>query len=274
MPTSLLFAALLNTAILNNDDAKGRLCHIANAGFFIESAGNGILIDTVIDQGLEGYVQPSKPLLAKIEKGLAPFDNIKLVLITHYHADHFDPASTLRHLRANKDTHYIMPPQAFEAVRRLNISPDEIKRVHTPLPDIDGNAQSLETANIKTAIYRISHGANRPIENLGYKITVSNDISVFHPGDMSTTKAQLNSVGLDRTPIDYLLLPFWTSLNTENGAIVEAAWDAKHIIPMHFQEENRDWMKQYGGPIGVQKAARSTWDNSITLTGEMKCINF
>ena len=252
-------------------DQAGKLCHIANAGFFIENQGEGILIDTVIDQGLKGYVKPTKPLLAKIEKGQAPFDNIKLVLITHFHADHFDPASTLRHLRANLETQYVMPPQAYEAIKELGITNEEANRVHIPLPGMNGISQTIAITNIKTDIYRISHGANRPIENLGYKVTLANGTTLFHPGDMSTTSEQLNSVGLNAISVDYLLLPFWVSLNEKTKPMINASWNAKHIVPMHFQEENRDWMQQYGGPSGVKKIARNNWSNSISLTGEMKC---
>jgi L-ascorbate metabolism protein UlaG (beta-lactamase superfamily) len=251
-----------------------KLCHIANAGFFIENGGNGVLIDTVIDQGLEGYVQPSKPLLAKIEKGLKPFNNVKLVLITHYHADHFDPISTLRHLRHNPDTQYIMPPQAYEMIKKAGITDHETMRIHTPLPDMDGEHQTLEISDIKTDIYRISHGVNRPIENLGYKVSFPNLSSIYHPGDMSTTTEQLNSVGLNALPVDYLLLPFWSGLDKGTKSLVDSGWKAKHIIPMHFQKENREWMQQYGGPLGVQKAAKAAWDNTVSLTGEMTCLPF
>jgi L-ascorbate metabolism protein UlaG (beta-lactamase superfamily) len=248
-----------------------KLCHIANAGFFIESDGEGILIDTVIDQGLKGYVKPSKPLLAQIEKGEKPFDNIKLVLITHYHADHFDPASTLRHIRNNPETHYIMPPQAYDMIKKLGLNDKNMSRIHTPLPDMDGQHETYTVSKITTDIYRISHGANRPIENLGYKVTFNNQTSVFHPGDMSTNIEQLNSVGLRALSTDYLLLPFWAGLSDDSKHLVNTAWNAKNIIPMHFQTENREWMKQYGGPTGVQRAAMNNWDNTISLIGEMRC---
>ncbi|UTW54243.1 MBL fold metallo-hydrolase [Kordiimonas sp. SCSIO 12610] len=271
MKLSRTFLALASTVISISANAD-QICHIANAGFYMESAGNGVLVDTVIDQGLTGYVQPSKPLLEKIEKGQTPFDTVQLVLVTHYHADHFDPTSTLRHLRNNANAQYIMPPQTFEMVKKLGLTDQEAERIHTPLPDMDGNPQSYEFHGIKVEAYRISHGANRPIENLGYKVSFDNSFSFFHPGDMSTTTEQLSSVGLSKAPVDYLLLPFWTGLNEDSQSMVKASWNAKHIIPMHFQEENREWMQQYGGPVGVQKAARNAWGNSISLTGEMNCL--
>ena len=251
--------------------SAGKICHIANAGFYIENDGKGVLIDTVIDQGLDGYVKPSKPLLAQIEKGEKPFNDVKLVLITHYHADHFDPVSTLRHIRKNPETHYIMPPQAYAMIEKTGLGEKDLPRIHTPLPDMNGNHKTLTVSEIKTDIYRISHGANRPIENLGYKITFKDQASVFHPGDMATTAEQLSSVGLSSLSVDYLLLPFWSGLDADTKQMVDNAWSAKHIIPMHFQAENRDWMKQYGGPIGVQKLANSVWENSIALNGEMQC---
>jgi len=251
--------------------ASQKLCHTANAGFFISDGKQSVLVDTVIQQGLKGYDQPSERLIADIEKGRTPFDKPSVVLVTHYHADHFDPASTLRHLRANPTTSYIMPPQAFAAVEQLGLSEQESNRISTPLPAMDGEAVSFQYGAIRVEAYRISHGPNRPIENLGYRVSFEDGPSFFHPGDMVTDSAQLSSVGIKNLPVDYLLLPFWAGGNAESKMMVDTAWDAKHIVPMHFQSETQPWMTSRGGPEGVRKAALENWDNAIRLIGEMRC---
>jgi L-ascorbate metabolism protein UlaG (beta-lactamase superfamily) len=248
-----------------------RICHTANAGFFASDGKQSVLIDTVIQQGLKGYDQPSERLIADIEKGNTPFDKPSVVLVTHYHADHFDPASTLRHLRANPRATYIMPPQAFTAVEQLGLSEQEANRISTPLPPMDGDAVSSQFGNITVETYRISHGPNRPIENLGYRFSFKDGPTFFHPGDMVTDSAQLSSVGIENLPVDYLLLPFWAGGDAETKMMVDASWDAKHIVPMHFQSEAQPWMASRGGPEGVRKAALENWDNSIRLIGEMRC---
>ena len=270
--------ALLALAVIgfgstaNSDDA--RLCHTANAGFFIDNGTQSVLIDTVIKQGLEGYDKPSDRFIADIEGSKPPFDKAKVVLVTHYHADHFDPASTIRHMKNNPDTRYILPPQAFSAMDAMGISDKDKSRIHTPLPAMDGQKQDFSFDSINIEVFRVSHGVNRPIENLGYRFSFENGPSFFHPGDISTTSEQLSAVGIEGMEVDYLLIPFWVGGDETTMAMAEKAWKPKHIIPMHFQSENRPWMEQFGGPNGVKQNALNRWDNSIDLTGEMQCEGF
>ena len=93
---------------------EARICHIANAGFWITNGEKSVLIDALLAEGLEGYAKPSDNLEIAMEKGHVPFENVALVFTSHYHADHFNPAATLRHMAANPDAHYVLPPQALE----------------------------------------------------------------------------------------------------------------------------------------------------------------
>ena len=111
-----------------------RICHVANAGFWITDGQKSVLIDALLAEGLEGYARPSKNLERTMEKGLAPFENVALVFASHYHADHFNAAATLRHMAANPDAYYVLPPPALEMLEREGLKDSDRQRITHDMP--------------------------------------------------------------------------------------------------------------------------------------------
>lgn len=138
------------------------------------------------------------------------------------------------------------------------------------LPDLNRNTLVLQDENLSVRSYRISHGVGRDIENIGYLITL-NGVTIFHPGDMDTGLDRLKATGIDGLAVDVLLIPYWYGLDKESIAQVSRAWQAKTIIPMHFESKEADWMADYGGLDGIRKTALKAWPNTVSLSAEGDC---
>lgn len=72
-----------------NNRGNCSITYIANEGFLIQTENYKILMDGLFG-GIKGdwCDQPSDSISESMVKGIAPFDNIDLVLVSHYHADH------------------------------------------------------------------------------------------------------------------------------------------------------------------------------------------
>ena len=174
----------------------------------------------------------------------------KLAVATHIHADHFDAAASVQHMESKSDVRYILTPQSFEALKPAGAGA-EISHAVTPSHENDGPV-TIKQDGLTTEIYKVDHGKGAPT-NFGYKITFPSGRSVFHTGDINASLESLKKHGLDKTPVDVLLIPFWYLL--QNSANVPEAWNAQTVVPTHFMAKEQEWMAQYGGMEGVKKLA-------------------
>jgi len=78
-----------------------KVTSIANAGLMIEGAGKKILLDAVYGRAPKGFSPIPEAKLEKLVKGEAPFDGVDLVLVSHYHWDHYATDTMKRFLEHN-----------------------------------------------------------------------------------------------------------------------------------------------------------------------------
>lgn len=264
-----LAASVLASALTMQVSADDKICHIANAGFLFEKADRGVLVDAVMqrDDYEKTFALPSPETLSAMEAGTGAFSNVKLVLVTHKHGDHFDAAASLRHIRADADVEYVMPPEAFDLMKSAGMTTEEAKRVHAPLPDWTDGPALLEKDGIKLETYRVDHGPDMP-QNLGYRVTIAGT-SFFHTGDINASPERLKNAGLSSVPVDYMMMPFWYALQQKASA--ESAWTIGTMIATHYHAKEQPWMERMGGPEGLRTAAAAAWPNSIRIDKEMQC---
>ncbi len=250
---------------------QAEICHVANAGFFItDGKGNSLLLDAVMGTGLKGYEAPTAETNLQIEEGTDRFESVDLVLATHFHDDHYMGNAVSNHMAHNPETKYLIPVQAQE---ELSDGADKSRILNEEITQ--SSKHSFTVGGITVDAYGIDHGASYPIENVGYHITIGGK-TFFHPGDMSTTREQLTEAGLNKLPVDYLLLPFWHMLDPTGMPLITESFDYKNIIPMHLPTEDKPWMAQMGG---LEAMIDIVFQDKFAaplhrLTGQMDCIAY
>lgn len=266
----IIMIALLGFNPIYGED--GELCHVANAGFFAHDGDKSILMDALFARGLVGYHFAPPPLRRELEYGEGRFAKVRMIFASHDHADHMKGEPIIRHLRHNADTAIIMTKQGHNKLRSVDLMPYEEKRIYSDVPKI-GEKKILQGMAFPATLYGISHGAGRSIDNIGIRVEVAGK-SIMHVGDMDAKLDDLKAAGIDKLKVDWLLLPYWLLLDRASLELVKAAFDAQHIVPMHYDKGDlSDWLKKQGGIDTIKAKVRASLPNIIELDTEMACIS-
>ncbi|OFX88112.1 MAG: hypothetical protein A2W99_10810 [Bacteroidetes bacterium GWF2_33_16] len=260
----IIFLNLLIILVLNAQSAYSQkpnnsctITYIANEGFLIETANHKILIDALFGNIRGNWNdQPSDSISNLMLKGLPPFDNVDLILVTHKHSDHFNPPMIINFLKNNQKSILICPDQANQLLKSdadyLKVS----KRLRPILSSIPFDT-SLSVNNIKIKILRLNHGSyfekdsitgenydlHSKIENFAYLIEVDSFI-IYHSGDGSpATNIDLYknySIGDNELDIAFLDRVY---LSKEGQELINKYINSNNIIFMHIDPGKSNYYK-------------------------------
>ncbi|HRW29416.1 MAG TPA: hypothetical protein P5227_05435, partial [Emcibacteraceae bacterium] len=153
----LIFFMICQPSFVNSAE----LCHIANAGFYVSDGSSSVLFDALFADGLEGYATATKQLEEKLENAEEPFDNVKMIVVTHFHDDHMKPAPIIKHLSSNPKAVGLMTEQAYNILKDDNLSENNDHRIMHITPFI-GTQHSYIDLPFPTTVFGISHGEKNP----------------------------------------------------------------------------------------------------------------
>lgn len=246
-----LFAAALLPFQISTQSVRAQVSatYLANEGFLLDGGGRKVLIDALFGSGLEGYPAPPPDLRSKLETAQPPFDDVDLVLATHYHGDHFEAQAVARHLRANREARFVSTPQAADQARALlRDDPQALERVEGIHPQ-EGVIESLTRGGVELKVLNLHHGRNRrpPVQNLGFLISLGG-LEILHIGDTEATAEDLRPYDLKSRRIDLALLPVWYLTYEEWIEAMRREIQPARIGVMHLAEP--DAPASYFGPEG------------------------
>lgn len=265
-------AAGLMSLAFSTSAAAVDLCHVANAGFLIKGETASVIIDGLMQEDhYDGrFALPSDTMLGDMMNQAGDFSNLRLVLSTHRHGDHFDPKATIQHLRQTSNVKYAIPADALPTLETNTLSEPEKDRLFVVE---DGPQFSFTHAGIEVHTFDVDHGPNQP-QNVGYRVTVDG-VSFFHTGDISATREQLAAAGVTAVPVDALIMPFWYGMgDPKQLQSVKESWQASRIVSTHFTPDPQPWMERFGGISGVLKMVEDAHENPLISTTEGECTTF
>ncbi len=218
--------------------------YIANEGVMItKTKGDRIIkivFDPLFDQVFNIYQPVPKEMRAQIIAGHAPFDNIDAVLISHYHGDHFSPTDMVSFIRANPNTKLYAPEQAITAMLEIDGVSDLVDDLRiTPITLAYGDTPlSLSIDGIDIEAVRIPHAggiSRRNIQNLVFRVTLGDDITVIHMGDADTSDENFlpytDHWSAKRTNMAFP--PYWFFLSEDGRNILKNRINADDAIGIH-----------------------------------------
>lgn len=89
-------------------DARGFVCFLANAGIFVRYGSKTLLIDG-LQRGPSRFSSMSEEQIRDLINGRGMYGRIDVMLVTHDHADHYNPILTRRLLRNHPETVFLGP---------------------------------------------------------------------------------------------------------------------------------------------------------------------
>ena len=128
-----------------------RIHYVCNAGVLVESGGRKVLVDGLINHGHKIFDKFSPQIEAKIIRGEPPFDGLDLVLVTHFHSDHFDRHVMAGFCRSNPQVPVAGSPQVMALLRPelpvganlVELNPPRYEYERLELNGVDFSAVSL-----------------------------------------------------------------------------------------------------------------------------------
>ena len=74
---------------------------LANEGVLLSAGNRKVLIDALFQEYRPMYALPPDSTRRALQAARPPFDGVDLILATHHHGDHYQPAQVAAHMRAN-----------------------------------------------------------------------------------------------------------------------------------------------------------------------------
>lgn len=257
--------------------AQLQVTYLANEGFLLAGGGKKVLVDGLFAAGVRGYPTIPDSLYSAAVAAEPPFDGVDLVLASHFHADHFDAETVVRHLRANSKARFLSTPQA---VSRIHEAAQEDKgissRVEAAYPR-EGEALPLSRAGIELEVLNLHHGRGRqpPVENLGFVVRMGG-LTWLHVGDTEATLEDFRANGLADKDIDVALLPEWFLDYEEFVEVIRTVIRPRHIVVMHLatRQAPASWFGEHGSYAKRRQAIRARFPKAVILEEPGDSVEF
>jgi L-ascorbate metabolism protein UlaG (beta-lactamase superfamily) len=242
-PDINLFKPYKNISAINSKN-KAKVTYLSCEGFMIESKKKKILVDALYeDSDIEWYDLISAETKTNLENGLAPFDNVNLIAVTHDHWDHFSQSKIIGFMTRNPKCQLVCPVKVNEHLKN-NKDYEQIKnRVISVTPSFDCDTL-IKYNEMQVRVLRLDHsrgcGDNAcridnhlEIQNVGYVFSVGG-VNLFHSGDSYPDNAkEYETLNIKQYGIDIALIN--RSFMLEKGvSIIENSIQPKNIIFMHL----------------------------------------
>ena len=264
MASSALAALVSVSSLAHAQQQVGGLTmtFLANEGVMLWSGGKKVLIDALFLKYKTGFATPADSTQTALAAARAPFDNVDLILATHFHGDHFHPQPVAAHLAANPRATLATSSQVIDSLRgRVAAGSALHARIlgrTTPV----GTRRREVINGIPVEFLGISHGSgpsnHLAIQHLAYIVELGGK-RVLHIGDAILSDENVRAFRLDTARIDVALVPTWVVTGSSSRQAIERWVKPKQVVAFHVGE---------GGGERASREVRAVMPGAITLTRE------
>jgi L-ascorbate metabolism protein UlaG (beta-lactamase superfamily) len=226
-----------------------RVTYIANEGFLIETDSRRVLVDTLFgNDNIHWCHVPADTTRQQMESAAPPFDAIDLILVTHWHSDHFRAGAVLRHLESNRAGTLVASPQVIERLRAdpawTEAYEEQLREVRL---DLFATAE-LSVAGIQLEAHRLRHceylipddetggmrDKHETVENLAYVIEIDG-ARILHLGDAFLHENRDHFETFSWKPLGLVFFEGWTPESIE---ILQQQLSPKQVVAMHLPPDS------------------------------------
>ena len=216
-----------------------KITYLSNAGVMVELDEHKILIDTLCNSALPLYKNPPAELREEIIAGMAPFNNIEILLFTHHHSDHFDPESTALFLKQHQNTVVISSPEVITGLKDQFSQLENGRLIRQDIPF--GGTGSFQIPGLTIQSLAMQHDGKeyQDVLNLAYLIEAAGK-KIFHLGDAKPIAENYLHFNLIAQNIDLLLAPFPYIGLPSSRQLIEKYIQPQKIAAIHLPVRELD----------------------------------
>ncbi|MEP5612973.1 MAG: MBL fold metallo-hydrolase [Cyclobacteriaceae bacterium] len=233
------------------------ICWIQNAGFFIDLPDGDILIDAILS---------SDDAIARAEK---PYDDIRLIFVSHVHGDHFSAKGILQHLRANDKTKAILTPESFQSLRSVGLPEGLESRILISYPGPD-ELEKFEVNGFSGHVLQFKHAG---VQNIGLGLT-GKDIDLVYVNGGIQNRALIQQMGETYARTDIVIANKWPLSNLEYVSQVENLFDPSWLLMAHHSGASDEIVRKNGGVDAMEKKMRGVRMKGKVFGRRMQCVAF
>ncbi|XUU60903.1 MBL fold metallo-hydrolase [Erythrobacter sp. HA6-11] len=271
-PFLIAFAALsfctAPFAAQAHDPETGQASAIANEGVMVEAGDAKILFDPLFQPGLRPVMNDD--FAQTIIDGLAPYDGVDAVFISHAHRDHFHADYVIRLLAAQRDLRLFVPTQVaamLEAHPDWKLEFDE--RVERVDPDF-GEAMRYQLGSMRIDAVRVPHigypDRNAGLENLVFRVALTPNHRVMHLGDADGQPKHFapHEALFAEARTGLAFVPYWMLLEDGGKDVITNTLNAEKAIGIHVGTR--------ANPEGASAELVASGEDYFSKLGETRVI--
>ena len=239
----LFFLFVVSAAAAEQETSTVR--YLANEGVMIAHGDTKILFDPLFENSDVRYQRVPPSMRDAIFAGIAPYDGVDAVFISHFHGDHFSARDVLRLLQEREEIRLYAPAQAVTEMRKLASSDIQAVFDRVTIFDLEyGDAPVfVRTDGLLIEAVHVPHSgwptARTDIQNIAFRITLENTSTVLHLGDADARLVHFEQDEnfWDERRVDLAFPPYWFFRSADGREILEDWVRASHSIGIHVPAE-------------------------------------
>lgn len=203
------------------------ITQLANEGAIIADGQTRVMIDGMVVEPYSIYAGLPEEAEAHFEQVSGPFAGIDLVLASHRHHDHNQPAFACDFMQNSKGSKLYTSAEVIglmrEKCRPFVTGSDRVVAID-PQP---GEPVVIEEDGARVTVFRLSHGKRKyaKIENFGHLVELGG-IKVLHIGDAAMDPVDFERAGLADVKVDVVFIPIWFFQPGPGESVIRGFMDA------------------------------------------------
>ncbi len=228
---------------------------IANAGVMIEYQDQQLLVDA-LHEGHRLYPSTPSAAMQALLDGAPPFKDIKALLVTHNHLDHFSPRMTRTVLQRYPEIDFIADEASVEAMCEAGeetSDPFDRSRV-TAMPWQLPSQEDYADGSFKRMLPAVIHkdpfviqpipfeheGRDfKHVANVGVMISVGG-VNILYPGDARLSPENFSILTRPLPPVDVAIVMFPYISTGRGQRLLREFIKPRNLVVVHWPDPKRD----------------------------------
>lgn len=215
--------------------AEVTVTSLANQGVLVSDGKTRVMVDGLVVEPYALYAGLTPEAAGLFERMEGPFADVDLVLVSHRHHEHNQPAHACRFMEKSARARLVTSRQVIDLMRekcRTFVTGNPRVREVNPQP---GEAVRLTQGGARVTVFPLSHGTRKyaRIQHFGHLVELGG-VTVLHVGDAAPDAAAFEQAGLGEVRVDVALVPYRYLEPGPGEALVRRFMDAPLKIAVHI----------------------------------------